>query len=858
VKDLRARWNTIFVLFTFVAVLGCQVMFAHPHGQNPTGLVVGDSTPNFGTVVVGDSTTVTDTLTNASSSSITINQAQVVGAGFAISAPAFPVTLTAGQQIGLSILFAPTAPGLPSGTVLISSNAPNSPATLQLSGIAVVLGQLISSPASLNFGNVMVGGSQILTGTFVNTGGTNVTISQASISGNGFQLSGINLPVTLGANQSTPFNVTFTPSSNGSATANITLISKAADWANDRRGQYIRSHARIGSQTTVIQVTGTGAAPGQLISAANINFGNTQVGNTQNQSATLTNSGGSSVTVSQATATGAGFHISGLSFPFTIAAGQSVSLTASFSPQSAGTASGNIAVTSNASNPTLNIPLSGLGVTPGALSAAPSSLSFGNVQTSQTQTLAESVTNTGGSSVTITQASLSGSGYSVTGLSLPLTLTSNQSANFSVVFTPQSAGSANGSLALISNIVTLAIPLSGNGVSSGALSASPSSLNFGNVQTGKNQALAETITNTGGSSVTITQASLSGSGYSVTGLSLPLTLTANQSANFSIVFAPQSAGNANGSVSILSNVATVAISLSGSGVTPATLATNPSSFAFGNVQVGNASTQPETLTNTGGSNLTISQATTSGSGFSTTGLSLPLILTPEQSVSFNVIYTPPSAGSVTGSLSIVSNASNSNVTVSLSGTGTASGQLSVTPTSHNFGNVVVGASQSTTASLTATGSSVIVSGASMSTSEFSLSGLSFPFTLAAGQSTSFSITFTPQASGTATATASFNSNAANSPAIASLTGTGSAPPQHQVDLSWNPSNSQGITGYNVYRGSKTGGPYSKINPVLNASTAYTDNSVTAGQSYYYVTTAVDTAGVESAYSNEVPATVPTP
>ncbi len=324
------------------------------------------------------------------------------------------------------------------------------------------------------------------------------------------------------------------------------------------------------------------------------------------------------------------------------------------------------------------------------------------------------------------------------------------------------------------------------------------------------------------------------------------------------MFTPQSAGTANGTLSLISNVATLAISLSGSGVTPATLAANPTSIAFGNVQVGNASTQPETLTNTGGSNLTISQASASGAGFSTTGLTLPLTLTPEQSVSFSVIYTPQSAGSATGSLSIISNASNSNVTISLSGTGTASGQLSVTPSSHNFGSVVVGTSLSTTASLTASGSSVTVSGASVSTSEFSLSGLTFPFTLAAGQSTSFSMTFTPQASGAATASASFISNATNSPAVASLSGTGSAPPQHQVDLSWNPSNSQGIIGYNVYRGSKTGGPYSKLNPVLDAVTGYTDSSVTAGQSYYYVTTAVDTAGVESSYSNEVPAAVPTP
>src|SRR6202040_1846440 len=98
------------------------------------------------------------------------------------------------------------------------------------------------------------------------------------------------------------------------------------------------------------------------------------------------------------------------------------------------------------------------------------------------------------------------------------------------------------------NAATLAIPLSGTGVTPGVLAATPSSLSFANVQTGKSQTLAESVTNNGGSSVTITQASPSGAGYSVTGLTLPVTLAPNQSAGFSVVFAPISVGNTSGLV----------------------------------------------------------------------------------------------------------------------------------------------------------------------------------------------------------------------------------------------------------------------------------------------------------------------
>lgn len=83
--------------------------------------------------------------------------------------------------------------------------------------------------------------------------------------------------------------------------------------------------------------------------------------------------------------------------------------------------------------------------------------------------------------------------------------------------------------------------------------------------------------------------------------------------------------------------------------------------------------------------------------------------------------------------------------------------------------------------------------------------------------------------------------------------------QHIVDLNWNNSSSANISGYNVYRGTNSSGPYSKINSVgLIASTLYTDASVKSGQTYYYVVTAVDSSGAESGYSNQTQAVVPFP
>src|SRR5208282_6807383 len=100
----------------------------------------------------------------------------------------------------------------------------------------------------------------------------------------------------------------------------------------------------------------------------------------------------------------------------------------------------------------------------------------------------------------------------------------------------------------------------------------------------------------------------------------------------------------------------------------------------------------------------------------------------------------------------------------------------VSPTTINVGSVTVGTSGTQTGTLTATGGSITVSSVSVGGSEFAVSGM--PVTIPAGQSANFTVTFTPQSSGAASETLSFPSNASNSPAVLSMTGTGTAATQH--------------------------------------------------------------------------------
>lgn len=86
--------------------------------------------------------------------------------------------------------------------------------------------------------------------------------------------------------------------------------------------------------------------------------------------------------------------------------------------------------------------------------------------------------------------------------------------------------------------------------------------------------------------------------------------------------------------------------------------------------------------------------------------------------------------------------------------------------------------------------------------------------------------------------------------------TGTTRP-HSVTLSWVASTSV-VAGYDAYRSATSGGPYTKISSGLVVGTSYVDMAVSAGQTYYYVVTAVDSSNNSSVYSNEAQAVVPSP
>jgi hypothetical protein len=74
--------------------------------------------------------------------------------------------------------------------------------------------------------------------------------------------------------------------------------------------------------------------------------------------------------------------------------------------------------------------------------------------------------------------------------------------------------------------------------------------------------------------------------------------------------------------------------------------------------------------------------------------------------------------------------------------------------------------------------------------------------------------------------------------------------QHVVTIRWNASPSPNVIGYNIYRSTSPSGPFVRINSSIVSGLLFSDATVKGGMAYYYVTTALNSHGYESHFSNE--------
>jgi Ca2+-binding RTX toxin-like protein len=211
--------------------------------------------------------------------------------------------------------------------------------------------------------------------------------------------------------------------------------------------------------------------------------------------------------------------------------------------------------------------------------------------------------------------------------------------------------------------------------------------------------------------------------------------------------------------------------------TPTPIATvTPTSLSFGSQTVNTTSAALSvTVTNTGTGDLTVDDATLSGTDAAMFGRSNGCTgaLAPNASCTVDVTFTPASDGAKTATLSIAHNAAGTPSTVALSGSGVApAGAVLSLPATVDFGQVRLNQTRTQNVRATNTGTAPLVIGVLETTGPFTATRGNCPTSLAAGRNCNLSVTFRPTVAGAHTGTLTVNSNATNSPTIATLTGSG--------------------------------------------------------------------------------------
>ena len=728
------------------------------NGASTGALVVSPNSVAFGSVQIGQAATTTVALLNNGSAPVQIAQLNLSGQHFSlVGSSSLPVTVAAGATYTLNVQFNPATAGTATGQLTIASDSATAATpVITLSGTGTTgTGTAALSALYCSSGAITGPGTDACTVTLTASApsdGLTVNLSSSS--------SALTVPSTV----TVPANAT-----SAGFTATVAAVAAA---------QAVTMTASAGSVFKSFSLQLNAAVPALSINATSVAFGDVVVNTTATpQPVTLTSTGTVPVTISAAAVTGAGFAISGATFPMTLNPGQQATLSVEFDPTAVGAATGQLTITSNSStNGTAVISLSGTGTT-GTGSAALSALycSSGTMTGSGSDACTVMLTAaapSGGLSV-----SLSGSSSAVT---VPSTVTVPANAT-SVGFTATVASVATAQAVTITASAgglsrTFALQLN---AAVPALSINMTSLAFGSVVL--NTAATPqpvTLTSTGTAPVTVSAVAVTDAGFAILRSTFPVTLNPGQQATLSVVFNPTAVGAATGQLTITSNSSTnrtAVVSLSGIGTAaPAALSALYCSSG--------------TMTGSGTDACTVTLTAAAPSG----GLSVSLSSSSSAVTVPSTVTVPANATSAgfTATLASVATAQAATMTASAGSVfksfplqlNAAILALSINATSVAFGDVVVNTPATQSVTLTSTGTvPVTVNGATLMGVGFTLSGAAFPDTLNPGQAGTLNIVFDPTAAGVATGQLTITSNSStNGTAVIGLSGTGTAPPQAVV------------------------------------------------------------------------------
>jgi hypothetical protein len=426
--------------------------------QSGTTVTLSPTSVSFGILALGStSQPKVVTLSNIGSAAIAITKISITGKNaseYAISTTTCGSSLGAGASCTISVMFQPTSEGTQNATLSVVDSAGTQASSLTGSGTAVKF-----SPGGLTFAAQGIGTtSSAQPVTLTNLLSTTLTISSIAMGGadpaDFAQTNNCGGSVVAGA--SCTISVTFTPTADGSRSANVTVTD------ND-----VTSPQKI-----VLSGTGTGAALSFTVLPTSISYPDETVGlQSACQPIVVTNTGTESLTIESFTLTP--FMVFQLQYgyaPRTLSPQQTQTFCIKFVPAAAQAYTGQFSVSiAGVANPSI-VTFAGTGVsTTAAATVTPNTLTFAPQPPGTTSSQTVTVTNTGKALFHLTsvtdQPPFSYSGYTSAVEILP-----GKSFSFQITFTPTQAVSYTNSAYLGMDIVPgLSVSLGGSGASSGTL-----------------------------------------------------------------------------------------------------------------------------------------------------------------------------------------------------------------------------------------------------------------------------------------------------------------------------------------------------------------------------------------------------
>jgi hypothetical protein len=420
------------------------------------------------------------------------------------------------------------------------------------------------------------------------------------------------------------------------------------------------------------------------------------------------------------------------------------------------------------------VPLLTAGVQMTSATANPTALSFddqGQGTTSDAQSV--TLTNNGAIALLPTAVNITGD-FARTENCVGASIDTGASCTIEVTFSPTRLGSRTGQLTIQGNIGggNITVALSGNGVPPPQITLQPTSIAFGDVETGTTSPAEQvTVENAGGSAAAITSVTVSGPFVLASNSCGTKSLAANTDCQMTVQFAPAVNGAATGVLTMVDSAGTQTVQLTGNGTAPPTDTLSATSLTFPGTTIGvSSAAQIVTITNSGGNALT-SIAVSAAGPFQQTG-NCTTQLTAGASCAISVTYVPTAAGAQTGTLTVADILKTQ--TVTLAGTGLNPPNSFVSPSRVTFPTTGVGVDSAPIAvTLTNTGFPSSLDNLVLTVSSgFRIATNTCGSSLAVGASCAANLVFTPTAMGPASGALTIASSFFATNFTVPLSGTG--------------------------------------------------------------------------------------